>query len=115
MSPPSTVVLQSQLSPRHLLTSATDRALRLLSVSPDSGALTASHRFQDQVNRTPWHAIGFNPDSELVMGGAGHKAAHNIFVWDRESGVLLKVLEGPKESLGDCEVSCVEPVDVDQS
>jgi COMPASS component SWD1 len=49
------------------------------------------------------------------MGGAGHKAAHNIFVWDRESGVLLKVLEGPKESLGDCEVSCVETVDVDQS
>jgi COMPASS component SWD1 len=39
------------------------------------------------------------------MGGAGHKAAHNVFIWDRESGVLVKVLEGPKESLGDCEVS----------
>jgi COMPASS component SWD1 len=38
------------------------------------------------------------------MGGAAHKAAHNVFVWDRESGVLVKVLEGPRDSLGDCHV-----------
>lgn len=49
--------------------------------------------------------MGFNGDSEYIMGGAAHKAAHNIFIWDRESGVLVKVLEGPKESLGDCDVS----------
>lgn len=39
------------------------------------------------------------------MGGAGHKMAHNVFVWDRESGTLVKVMEGPKESLVDCDVS----------
>jgi len=39
------------------------------------------------------------------MGGAGHKMAHNVFVWDRDSGVLVKVLEGPKESLIHCDVS----------
>jgi len=39
------------------------------------------------------------------MGGAGHKMAHNVFVWDRDSGVLVKVLEGPKESLVHCDVS----------
>ncbi len=39
------------------------------------------------------------------MGGAGHKMAHNVFVWDRDNGVLVKVLEGPKESLVDCVVS----------
>ena len=39
------------------------------------------------------------------MGGAGHKMAHNVFVWDRESGTLVKVMEGPKESLIDCDVS----------
>jgi hypothetical protein len=38
------------------------------------------------------------------MGGAGHKMAHNVFVWDRDSGVLVKVLEGPKESLIHCDV-----------
>ena len=41
------------------------------------------------------------------MGGAGHKMAHNVFIWDRDSGVLVKVLEGPKESLVDCDVSWV--------
>lgn len=39
------------------------------------------------------------------MGGAGHKMAHNVFVWDRDSGVLVKVLEGPRESLIYCDVS----------
>lgn len=39
------------------------------------------------------------------MGGAGHKMAHNIFVWDRDAGGLVKVLEGPKEPLMDCDVS----------
>ena len=38
------------------------------------------------------------------MGGAGHKMAHNVFVWDRDSGVLVKVLEGPKEPLIHCDV-----------
>jgi COMPASS component SWD1 len=38
------------------------------------------------------------------MGGAGHKMAHNVFVWDRDSGVLVKVLEGPRESLIHCDV-----------
>ena len=89
---------------RHLITSATDRALRLLSCSPLTGTLTPSLRFQDSVNRTPWHAIGFSGDAEYVMGGAAHKAAHNVFIWDRESGVLIKVLEGPRDSLGDCHV-----------
>jgi COMPASS component SWD1 len=60
------------------------------------------------VNRTPWNAIGFSGDAEYVMGGAAHKAAHNVFVWDRESGVLVKVLEGPRESLGDCHVCRLE-------
>jgi hypothetical protein len=47
------------------------------------------------------------------MGGAGHKMAHNVFVWDRESGTLVKVMEGPKESLIDCDVSgCGCGVDV---
>jgi hypothetical protein len=39
------------------------------------------------------------------MGGAGHKAGHNVYIWDRDSGALVKVLEGPKEPLVDCDVS----------
>ncbi|GAA5850393.1 hypothetical protein JCM8547_001861 [Rhodosporidiobolus lusitaniae] len=55
------------------------------------------HKFQDLVNRTPWNGCAFSPDGEYIIGGAGHKAAHNIYIWDRESGGLLKILEGPKD------------------
>ena len=92
------------LTGNHIILSSTDRALRVLQVLPTSGLLSPMHRFQDLVNRTPWHAIGFSGDSEYVMGGAGHKMGHNVFIWDRESGVLVKVLEGPRESLGDADV-----------
>ena len=41
------------------------------------------------------------------MGGAGYKQAHNVFIWDRAFGNLVKVLEGPKQSLVDSDVSLV--------
>ena len=89
----------------NIMLSSTDRALRVLRVQPLNGLLEPIHRFQDLINRTAWNAIGFSGDGEYVMGGAGHKMAHNVFIWDRDSGVLVKVLEGPRESLVDCDVS----------
>ncbi|ORY31243.1 WD40-repeat-containing domain protein [Naematelia encephala] len=97
-------------SGREVILSASDRALRVLAVTPSTGLLTPIHRFQDLVNRTPWNAIGFSGDGEYVMGGAGHKAAHNVFIWDRDSGVLVKVLEGPKEPLIDSDWHPTKPV-----
>ncbi|WVR08664.1 hypothetical protein IAU60_005722 [Kwoniella sp. DSM 27419] len=94
----------------NIICSASDRALRLLSVHPLTSALTPLHRFQDLVNRSPWHAIGFSGDGEYVMGGAGHKMAHNVFIWDRESTVLIKVLEGPKEPLIDSDWHPTRPM-----
>ena len=37
--------------------------------------------------------------------GAATKVSHNIYIWDRATGTLVKVLEGPKDSLDDCDVS----------
>jgi len=39
------------------------------------------------------------------MGGAGHKGAHEIHLWDRDSGRLNKILEGPKDPCADLDVS----------
>lgn len=99
----------AKLTPRSLILSSTDRSLRVLIVSPETGALAPIHRFQDQINRTNWNSIGFSKDdnSEYVMGGSSNKMGHNVFIWDKDSGVLVKVLEGPKEPLLDSDVSAL--------
>lgn len=66
-------------------------------------SIVLQHRFQDLVNRTPWSGIGFSGDGEYVFGGATHKAAHDIYIWDRGAGVLDKILQGPRDSLVDCD------------
>lgn len=65
------------------------------------------HRFQDLVNRTPWNTLRFSNDGEYIIGGAGHKAAHQIYLWDHTTGNLTKILEGPKDPLEDLDVSVV--------
>lgn len=66
--------------------------------------LIPRHRFQDLVNRTPWNAVRFSNDGEYVVAGAGHKAAHQIYLWDCTAGNLSKILEGPKDPLADLDV-----------
>lgn len=69
--------------------------------------LKLAHRFQDLVNRTPWNVVKFSNDGEYIVGGAGHKAAHQIYIWDRANGALSRILEGPKDCLDDLDVSLV--------
>lgn len=59
----------------------------------------SKHKFQDIVGRTPWNGVSFSSDSEYVMGGASQDTAHNVYIWDRDAGVLVKILEGPREPL----------------
>ena len=33
--------------------------------------------------------------------GSAQKAEHNIYIWNRTYGQLLKILEGPKEGIMD--------------
>ncbi|PWN48279.1 WD40 repeat-like protein [Violaceomyces palustris] len=68
------------------------------------------HKFQDLVNRTPWNGVGFSGDSEYVMGGAANKAAHNVYIWDRASSSLVKILEGPREPLIDVDWHPTRPM-----
>lgn len=129
MSPASSIrSLAFDRAGTSLVTNSNDRCIRVFTinelafydfaVSPDSeegeGAaqhlelLTLDHRFQDLVNRPPWNAVTFSNDGEYVVGGAGHKAAHQIYVWDRSNGSLTKILEGPKDPLDDLDVSAIQ-------
>lgn len=66
-----------------------EMVITLLVVSPFGLQQSASLKRKDQI-------------------GAGHKASHNIYIWDRASGGLMKILEGPKDPLEDIDVSFTE-------
>lgn len=107
---------------RYMVINSSDRAVRVLAITPRTREADRSqeqeddlfpitihplHRFQDKIGKTPWNTVAFSGDGEYVMGGAGIKTSHHIYVWDRSTGVLIKVLEGPKDALDDCDVSHV--------
>ena len=72
------------------------------------------HKFQDVVNRLSWNHVGFSATGEYVL--ASTYKNHDIYVWERSQGSLVKILEGPKEELGVVEVNDImtgQPADDD--
>jgi len=84
-----------------IVVNSNDRIIRVYALKVRAGQPTPSmvleHKFQDTIVRTPWQGCGFSAD--YVVAGAGHKDSHQIFIWDRSSGILTKILEGPKDPL----------------
>lgn len=84
-----------------LVLNSNDRVLRVYSLRIDPSSpvpqMILEHKFQDTIARTPWQDCRFS--SEYLVAGAGHKDSHQIFIWDRSSGTLIKILEGPKDPL----------------
>ncbi|CAO3590637.1 unnamed protein product [Absidia cylindrospora] len=86
---------------RDILINANDRSLRLYRLDEHDGIPVLQNKFQDLVNRVQWNQTCFSSDGEYVIGGSGHKAEHNIYIWDKKMGSLVKILEGPNEPLDD--------------
>ncbi|KAI9146419.1 WD40-repeat-containing domain protein [Paraphysoderma sedebokerense] len=59
------------------------------------------HKLQDLVNKYQWIGACFNCDGECVIAGSVSRAQHSIYIWDKNLGNLVKILEGPKEGLAD--------------
>lgn len=87
-----------------MVVNANDRIIRLFATR-DDGPPEQQHKFQDLVNKIHWNQCCLSSDSDYVIGGSAHQAEHNIFIWDRIGGNLVKILEGPKEPLEDLTVS----------
>ena len=94
---------------REIVINSNDRVIRLLATRED-GPPEQQHKFQDLVNRIQWNQCCLSSDADYVIGGSAHQAEHNIYIWDRIGGNLVKILEGPKEPLEDLTVRGEEAV-----
>ncbi|KAI9848281.1 MAG: chromatin binding protein [Sclerophora amabilis] len=105
------IFLRLTVSGRDMVVNSSDRILRTIhmpnlteaKVDPDSITIEVEHKFQDVVNRLSWNHVAFSSTGEYVM--ASTYKNHDIYVWERSHGSLVKILEGPKEELGVVEVS----------
>eukprot|EP00051_Salpingoeca_urceolata_P010898 m.133877 g.133877 ORF g.133877 m.133877 type:complete len:529 (-) comp16899_c0_seq1:13-1599(-) len=80
-----------------LIVNSADRTVRVYRTD----GLELENKFQDLVNRIQWKTCLFSRGGEYIIAGAAQQAQHHIYIWDRASGNLVKILEGPKEGLVD--------------
>ena len=100
------LLIRLSSSGRDLLVNASDTIIRTIklpdfsspNLSPDSINLEVEHKFQDVVNRLSWNHVAFSSNADYVM--ASTLMNHDIYIWERGLGSLVKILEGPKEELG---------------
>lgn len=100
------LLLRLSSSGRDIVCNATDRIIRTLQL-PDlttesntmgSLMLEVEHKFQDVVQRLNWNHATFSSTGEYVA--ATTYMNHDIYLWERGHGSLVKILECPREELG---------------
>jgi COMPASS component SWD1 len=102
------ILLRLASNGRDLLINSSDRVIRTIqmpdlsqlgiNLDPSGIKLEVEHKFQDVVNRLSWNHVAFSSTGEFVT--ASTFMNHDIYVWERSHGSLVKILEGPKEELG---------------
>ncbi|KAK6065134.1 Set1 complex component swd1 [Seiridium cupressi] len=93
-------------SGRELLVNSQDRIIRTFNVpnlsaedlDPDTIQVPLEHKFQDVVNRLSWNHVTFSATGEYVAASTYNN--HEIYIWERSHGSLVRMLEGPKEEQG---------------
>ncbi len=89
-----------------LLVNAQDRIIRTFHVpnlsaadlDPDTIQIPLEHKFQDVVNRLSWNHVAFSATGEYVAASTYNN--HELYIWERGHGSLVRMLEGPKEEQG---------------
>ncbi|CAL8584513.1 chromatin binding protein [Xanthoria parietina] len=100
------ILLRLTASGRDMVSNASDRVIRTVPIPNFSQAgldldtvkIEVEHKFQDVVNRLSWNHVAFSSTGDYVA--ASTFMNHDIYVWERGHGSLVKILEGPKEELG---------------
>ncbi|KAJ2609323.1 chromatin binding protein [Coemansia sp. RSA 1365] len=73
-------------------------------------SITVTTKIQDIVNRVHWAHALFSSSGDYIVSGSQHRADHNIYIWDKHTGALVKMLTGPNELLEDCAVHPLRPI-----
>jgi COMPASS component SWD1 len=90
----------------YFLVNSADRSIRVF----DAKTSSQVHEFQDPVNKTQWKTCFFSPDGEHIIGASAQKAQHDLYIWSRTGGQLMKILEGPKEGVMDATWHPTRPI-----
>lgn len=107
----SSAILSLRLSSsgRSLVLNSGDRIIRTLllpelkaDTDTDKIHLTPSHKFSDVVNRLSWNHVCFSPSPTSYVLASTYNN-HDVYIWERSKGSLVRILEGPKEECGSVE------------
>lgn len=104
------ILLRLTTSGRDMVSNSSDRIIRTIPLPDlsqddfDTGRISieVEHKFQDVVNKLSWNHVAFSSTGEYVC--ATTYMNHDIYVWERGHGSIVKILEGPREELGMVEV-----------
>lgn len=104
------IFMRLTASGRDMVVNSSDRIVRTLhlpnfadeSLDFENLRLEVEHKFQDVVNRLSWNHVSISSNGEYVIASTGMH--HDIYIWEKGHGSLVKILEGPKEELSVVEV-----------
>ena len=82
-----------------LIVNSSDGIVRLFELCDNS--LIYKTKFVESVEKIRWIDIGFSNEFDYIISGSSANNAHNIYIWEKGKGTLIKKLEGPKEGLSD--------------
>ncbi|KKA26283.1 hypothetical protein TD95_000084 [Thielaviopsis punctulata] len=96
-------------SGKDLLVNSQDRIIRTFklpnltseNLDIDTIQLPLEHKFQDVVNKLSWNHVTFSATGEYVAASTYNN--HELYIWERGHGSLVRMLEGPKEEQGTIE------------
>ncbi|KAI9855878.1 MAG: chromatin binding protein [Vezdaea acicularis] len=100
------VFLRLAASGEDMVVNSSDRVIRTLhmpsfadeKLNAENIKIEVEHKFQDVVNRLSWNHVAFSSTGDYVT--ATTYKNHDVYLWERNHGSLVKILEGPKEELG---------------
>ena len=79
-----------------MITNSSDRTIRSFNLAFDPLVVNLDCKFLDSVVRNQWQSCCFTADGENVVGSVESNHLHNIYVWDKYSAAIKRILEGIK-------------------